>query len=160
MPELLAQFCAGRKSHIACGGVRDLMPMSEVFGRMVKNIDERYHKGADYEFYCPENANWMSYGWIGGLINTYPMLALGDDIHLERVAKTFDFALPRAKGRSGYYYDTLNEDGNVLNRDAARNVQGHRPRAQECRRALLDGQAVRAAQGAGARRCRPRRLGA
>lgn len=124
VPELLAQFMRCRKSHIACGGVRDLMPMSEVFGRMVKNIDERYHKGADYEFYCPENANWMSYGWIGGLINTYPMLALGDDIHLERVAKTFDFALPRAKGRSGYYYDTLNEDGNVLNRDAARNVQG------------------------------------
>ncbi len=91
---------------------------------MVKNIDERYHKGADYEFYCPENANWMSLRLDRRrLINTYPMLALGDDIHLG-VSPTRSTSPCRApKGRSGYY-DTLNEDGNVLNRDAARNVQG------------------------------------
>ncbi len=66
----------------------------------------------------------MSYGWIGGLINTYPMLALGDDEHLRRVARTFDFALPRAKGKSGYYHDILQPDGTVLNRDAAAVVPG------------------------------------
>ena len=76
------------------------------------------------EFYRPETADWMSYGWIGGLINTYPMLALGDDEHLRRVARTFDFALPRAKGKSGYYHDILQPDGTVLNRDAAAVVPG------------------------------------
>lgn len=76
------------------------------------------------EFYRPETADWMSYGWIGGLINTYPMLAIGDDEHLRRVARTFDFALPRAKGKSGYYYDILQPDGTVLNRDAAAVVPG------------------------------------
>lgn len=113
---LLAQFMKYRKSHTQTAPPRNLMPMSEVLKRMAKNIDERYIKGKVAEFYCPENANWMSFGWIGGLMNTYPMLALGDAEHLRRVTSTFDFALPRGKGKSGYYYDTLNEDGKVLNR--------------------------------------------
>lgn len=62
----------------------------------------------------------MSYGWVGGLINTYPMLALGDAEHLQRVKNTFDFALMRGFGKSGYYYDILGADGNVLYRDGAK----------------------------------------
>ena len=122
VPELLEHFMKYRKRHIPGPSPRNLMPMSAVLAQMTKNIDERYYKGNPFEFYCPENADWMSYGWIGGLINTYPMLALGDTIHLHKVSRTFDFALPRAKGESGYYYDVLNADGRVLNRDAARNV--------------------------------------
>ena len=119
VPELLAQFARKRKSHTRTAAPRDLMPMSEVFSQMARNIDERYYEGAEGSFYCPENADWMSYGWVGGLINTYPMLALGDAAHAQRVCHTFDFALPRAKGASGYYYDVLNADGKVLYRDAA-----------------------------------------
>ena len=52
-------------------------------------------------------------------MNTYPMLGLGDAEHEQKVLHTFDFALPRAKGASGYYYDVLGSDGNVLYRDAA-----------------------------------------
>lgn len=119
VPELLAHFARNRKIHTKTAAPRDLMPMSEVFSQMVRNIDERYYEGAEGSFYCPENADWMSYGWVGGLINTYPMLALGDAVHAARVRHTFDFALPRAKGASGYYYDVLNADGKVLYRDAA-----------------------------------------
>ena len=123
VPALLARFMENRKRHTA-QAPRNLMPMSEVWTRMVRNIDERYYKGSDgTEFYCPENANWMSYGWIGGLMNTYPMLALGDAEHLERVVHTFDFSLSRAKGKSGYYYDVLNSDGKVLLRDAAKTMK-------------------------------------
>ena len=119
VPELLAHFARNRKIHTQTAAPRDLMPMSEVFSQMVRNIDERYYEGAEGSFYCPENADWMSYGWVGGLINTYPMLALGDQARMQRVRHTFDFALPRAKGASGYYYDVLNADGKVLYRDAA-----------------------------------------
>lgn len=119
VPDLLARFMECRKSHTGDVKPRHLMPMSEVFDRMVKNIDERYYQGSQWEYYCPENADWMSYGWIGGLMNTYPMLALGDAEHERRVQHTFDFALPRAKGKSGYYYDVLGADGKVLYRDAA-----------------------------------------
>lgn len=48
------------------------------------------------------------------------MLALNDEKHFQRVKNTFDFGLPRAKGHSGYYYDVLGSDGNVLYRDGAR----------------------------------------
>lgn len=119
VPELLARFMKDRKMHATSEAPRNLMPMSEVFSRMVRNIDERYYKGEEWEYYCPENADWMSYGWIGGLMNTYPMLALGDAEHLQKVKNTFDFALPRAKGKSGYYYDVLAADGKPMQRDAA-----------------------------------------
>lgn len=116
---LLARFMKDRKLHTRGEVPRNLMSMSEVLSRMVRNIDERYYVGEQWEYYCPENADWMSYGWIGGLMNTYPMLALGDAVHLRKVKNTFDFALPRAKGKSGFYYDVLGADGKVLNRDAA-----------------------------------------
>ena len=124
VPELLARFMKDRKLHIRGEAPRNLMPMSEVLTRMVRNIDERYYIGDQWEYYCPENADWISYGWIGGLMNTYPMLALGDEEHFRKVKNTFDFGLPRAKGKSGYYYDVLGSDGKVLYRDAAVNNPG------------------------------------
>lgn len=124
VPQLLGHFMHDRKRHIRCAAPRHLVPMSEVLSIMDRNIDARYYQKDSVEFYRPETADWMSYGWIGGLINTYPMLAIGDDEHLRRVARTFDFALPRAKGKSGYYYDILQPDGTVLNRDAAAVVPG------------------------------------
>lgn len=119
VPDLLNRFMAERKLHTVAETPRNLMPMSEVFERMVRNIEERYHIGDKWEYYCPENADWMSYGWIGGLMSTYPMLALGDAEHIRRVKNTFDFALLNGYGKSGYYYDVLGADGKVLYRDAA-----------------------------------------
>lgn len=118
--DLLTYFMRERKRHTVEEQPRNLIPMSEVFSRMAKNIDERYYKGDKWEYYCPENANWMSYGWVGGLINTFPILALGDEEHRERVKHTFDFALMRGYGKSGYYYDVLGADGKVVWRDGAK----------------------------------------
>ncbi|WP_233551759.1 hypothetical protein [Parabacteroides sp. AF48-14] len=124
IPQLLARFMQVRKIYTSESEVRNLMPMSEVFSRMTQNIDERYYEEGEFGFYCPENANWMSYGWVGGLINTYPMLALGDTGHLRKVKNTFDFALPAGKGESGFFYDVLGADGKVVYRDAAALVPG------------------------------------
>ena len=124
VPQLLARFMHDRKRHTAPSTPRNLMPMSEVHQRMIRNIEERYHVSPVGEYYCPENADWMSYGWIGGLMNTWPMLALDDTMHLRRVANTFDFALLRGYGESGYYYDVLGADGKPLLRDAAKENPG------------------------------------
>lgn len=118
VPQLLARFMRDRKRHTTPTTPRNLMPMSEVHQRMIRNIEERYHVSPIGEYYCPENATWMSYGWIGGLMNTWPMLALGDTMHLRRVTNSFDFALLRGYGESGYYINTLGEDGKQLLRDA------------------------------------------
>lgn len=120
VPTLLGRFMEERKLHTVSEAPRNLMPMSEVATRMHKNIEERYHVGKEWEYYCPENADWMSYGWIGGLINTYPMLALNDELHRTRVKNTFDFALSRGYGKSGFFYDVVGSDGKVFARDAAK----------------------------------------
>lgn len=120
VPELLSRFMSERKLHTVEQTPRNLMPMSEVQTRMVRNIEGRYHEGKKWQYYCPENADWMSYGWIGGLISTYPMLALGDDFHLQRVKNTFNFGLLNGYGKSGYYYDVLGADGKVVYRDGAK----------------------------------------
>lgn len=120
VPAFLSRFMEERKLHTVEAAPRNLMPMSEVFTRMIRNIEERYHEGEKWQYYCPENADWMSYGWIGGLINTYPMLALDDEEHLNRVKHTFNFALLNGYGKSGYYYDVLGADGKVLYRDGSK----------------------------------------
>lgn len=120
VPAFLERFMKERKLNVYSEAPRNLMPMSEVLNRMVKNIDERYYEGESWQFYCPENANWMSYGWIGGLMNTYPMLALKDDEHFRKVKNTFDFGLSNGYGKSGYFYDVVGEDGKVIYRDGAK----------------------------------------
>lgn len=123
---MLTGFMHARKLHTSATSrpARDFYPMSHVLEVMSQNIDDRYYSRDSVEFYRPEGWDWMSYGWIGGLINTYPMLAAGDMEHFRRVSRTFDFALPRAHGESGYYYDLLKPDGTVELRDACAIVPG------------------------------------
>lgn len=122
VPTLLNRFMQVRKWYNTGEDIRHLIPMSEVFSIMSKNIDRRYYEDGKVGFYRPENADWMSYGWIGGLINTYPMLAIGDAGRLQKVKSTFDFALPSAKGKSGYYYDVVRADKEVVRRDACAHI--------------------------------------
>lgn len=122
VPVVLDRFHQVRKVQTGENHPRNIKPASEVMRLMTFNIDRRYLKCENWEYYCPENADWISFGWIGGLMNTYPMLALGDDEHLRKVKNTFDFALPRAQGKSGYFYGTLGSDGKVFGRDASKDA--------------------------------------
>jgi len=113
----LDKFMTVRKSVTGKNNPRNLIPFSEVSRLMCNDIDKRYYKDEKYQFYCPENANWISFGWIGGLMNTFPMLALGDEMHRNRVKETFDFGLALGQGESGYFYGALNKDGKVFGRE-------------------------------------------
>lgn len=85
VPVVLDRFHQVRKLQTGENHPRNLKPASEVLRLMTSNIDRRYMKCENWEFYRPENADWISYGWIGGMMNTYPMLALGDSEHLQKV---------------------------------------------------------------------------
>ena len=122
VPMALERFQQVRKLQTGENHPRNLKPASEIMRLMTFNIDRRYLVCDNWEYYCPENADWISFGWIGGLMNTYPMLALGDSEHLRRVKNTFDFALPRAQGKSGYFYGTLGSDGKVFGRDGCKDT--------------------------------------
>lgn len=117
IPALLDQFMSIRKNLTGSNSPRNLIPKSEVLGIMTGIIDGRFCNGSQYKFYCPENAEWISYGWIGGLMNTFPMLALGDKNHREKVKFTFNFALGLGQGRAGYFYGAINKDGKVFGRE-------------------------------------------
>jgi hypothetical protein len=117
IPGLLDKFLTVRKVVTGPNAPRDQIPFSEIASLMARRIDGRFYDGKEFKFYCPENAAWISFGWVGGLINTFPMLALGDEPRLERVARTFDFAIPRAQGQAGYFYGALNHDGKVFGRE-------------------------------------------
>ncbi len=117
IPGLLEKFMSVRKGITGPNQPRNLMPFSEAAKVMTKNIDNRYFDNSPYRFYRPENADWISFGWVGGLMNTYPMLVSGDELHRERAANTFDFAIPRAQGTAGYFYGALNFDGKCFGRE-------------------------------------------
>ncbi len=117
IPAFLEEFMKLRKSLTGQNQPRNLIPFSQIALWMTERIDERWYSGDQFQFYCPENANWISFGWIGGLMNTYPMITLGDEYHLDRVIKTFDFAIPKAQGESGYFHGALNFDGKCFPRE-------------------------------------------
>lgn len=117
IPEFLDKFMQVRKNLTGENNPRHLTPFSQIASWMTERIDGRWYDGEEFQFYCPENANWISFGWIGGLINTFPMLALNDEMHRQRVVKTFDFAIPRGQAKSGYFYGALNHDGKVFARE-------------------------------------------
>ncbi len=114
---VLEKFMSVRKTVTGTNHPRNLIPFSEITRLMTNNIDNRFYNGKDFRFYCPENADWISFGWVGGLMDTYPMLVLGDSLHLDRVSGTFDFAIPRAQGKAGYFYGALNFDGKCFGRE-------------------------------------------
>jgi len=117
IPALLEKFMEVRKTVTGPSNPRKLIPFSQVASWMTERIDSRWYAEDEYPFYCPENANWISFGWIGGLMNTFPMLALGDEMHLKRVTSTFDFAIPLGQGDAGYFYGALNHDGKPFGRE-------------------------------------------
>ena len=124
IPALLERFMAERKVLTGPNRPRDLIPLSQTQAWMTERIDARWHEGEEFQYYANENATWISFGWVGGLINTYPMLALGDDLHLDRVKRTFDFAIPRAQGQSGFFHGTIAQDGQLFVRHPYRELPG------------------------------------
>ena len=117
IPAVLDKFMKVRKSITGSNQPRNLIPFSQVASWMTDRIDERWYESDQFQFYCPENADWISFGWIGGLMNTFPILALGGDMHLDRVTKTFDFAISRGQGDAGYFYGALDHDGKPFGRE-------------------------------------------
>ena len=117
IPALLDRFFTVRKAVTGPNQPRNLIPFGEVTRLMTRRIDSRFHEGKEFQFYCPENAAWISFGWVGGLMDTFPMLALGDAARLERVGRTFNFAIPRAQGAAGYFYGALDHDGRCFGRE-------------------------------------------
>jgi hypothetical protein len=117
IPGLLDKFMTVRKDVTGPNHPRNLVPLSEVIKIMTRQIDKRWLEKSDYKYYCPENSEKVCIGWIGGLMNTFPMLVLNDNMHRYRVVKTLDFAIPAVAGKSGFFMAAMNPDGKTSGRD-------------------------------------------
>lgn len=117
IPGLLEKFMTVRKAVTGPNHPRQLIPFSEVIRLMTRRIDRHWRDGAVHQYYSPENSDNLCLGWVGGLMNTFPMLALGDERHRERVFRTFDFVIPAAQGQSGFFLAAMKSDGKASGRD-------------------------------------------
>jgi lysophospholipase L1-like esterase len=114
---LLDKFLTVRKAVTGPNHPRNLIPFSEVTRLMTGRIDSRWHENAAGQYYGDSNCDIITLGWVGGLMNTYPMFALGDALHSGRAIKTFDFVMPAALGKSGYFLASVYADGKASGRD-------------------------------------------
>ncbi len=111
IPGLLDMFHTVRKNETGPNRPRCITPMSQLQTMYANLIDGMYAGNGGGRYYPDENASWISFGWVGGLMNTFPMLALGDAAHLARVTNTFNYAIPAAQTASGYTHYLINSDG-------------------------------------------------
>jgi len=121
IPAVLEKFTMVRKALIGPNHPRLLLPASESLNWMVDRIEKRFLVTPDVSFYRCENGPWIAFGWVSGWMNTFPLLALGDPKHLERVGETFDYGL-KAQEPSGWFHYAINDKGDTAFREPKKDM--------------------------------------
>jgi len=110
IPSFLQTYMDKRKKLLGETPQYYVAPMSAIFHYTTLQVDKsRVHKPPFYDtMYFPENSfTRFQIGWIGGLMNTYPMLSLNDAERPKWIANTFDFVVSKMQGKSGFFYGVL-----------------------------------------------------
>ncbi|MEO1236031.1 MAG: hypothetical protein AAFX76_04510 [Planctomycetota bacterium] len=86
---------------------RHEVPVSHAFD-LVEAKTQRFNWREGPGFYAvgteeSPNQIWQP-GWVGGLINTLPLLRIGDEATCQRVERTLDFACVPGQASSGFFY--------------------------------------------------------
>ena len=118
IPELLEKFMEVRKAITGANHPRNLTPFS-IVTELTANYKNkvRWREHSTESFYRNENSDGYQLGWVGGLMDTYAMLALNDKVSRERVIKTYDFVVSRMRGESGYFYGIYRNGKTASDRD-------------------------------------------
>lgn len=103
----LDKFFTVRKSLSGPTEYRCLTPFSRAFQMTsdIQNSERWFAKGGYYK-----NGNGDSpfghiqLGWVGGLMQTYPMLVRGDSLSIHRSLSTISVIMSRMRGKSGFLY--------------------------------------------------------
>lgn len=103
-----AQFLKYRKVMSGPSQLRNITPYSKAFEiqHAYQNSEDRWNEQGGYY----KNGNGDSpfghiqIGWVGGLMQTYPLLMRGDGLTRERVARTIDTVCHNMQGEAGFFY--------------------------------------------------------
>ncbi len=111
IPELLKKFMEVRKSLTGSNNPRNLVPMSKHFELATGICSKNWITVPAGSYYAPENSRDFQLGWVSGMMNTYPILALNNQMERERVAAELDFVIDKLQGESGYFYGGITAEG-------------------------------------------------
>jgi len=118
IPDLLTKFIQVRKAFTGANRPRNWLPMSKEEQLAVTINSNNFREFPVGGFYLTGNSTGFDLGWVGGLINTYPMLALNDDKERKRVGEELDFVVHKMQGESGYFYGVVTADGDLITEKA------------------------------------------
>ncbi len=111
IPDLLTKFMQVRKDVTGENHPRNILPMSKQAEMFAAITGSNFVTVPAGRYYRPENNNNFQLGWVSGMMNTYPMLAMNDDKERGRVAEEIDFVVHKLQGKSGYFYGGITADG-------------------------------------------------
>ncbi len=113
IPDLLLKFMQVRKSLSGSNQPRNLVPMSKHLELATGICSNNWITVPTGSYYTPENSKDFQLGWVSGMMNTYPMLALNDKKERERVSAELDFVVGKMQGKSGYFYGGITSGGKI-----------------------------------------------
>ncbi|UKJ09285.1 hypothetical protein [Solitalea lacus] len=113
IPALLQKFMEVRKRFTMPNQPRNQLPMSKQIELGTTICRNNWSENPVGNYYLPENNRHFQLGWVSGMMNTYPMLALNDDIERNRVGQELDFIVNKLQGKSGFFYGGITSDGKI-----------------------------------------------
>jgi len=113
IPDLLKKFMRVRKDLTGPNHPRNQLPMSKLMATGTFICSGNFIKVQAGSYYKPENDENFQLGWVSGMMNTYPMLALNNELERNRVAAELDFVVSKLQGKSGYFYGGIKADGEL-----------------------------------------------
>lgn len=113
IPALLKKFMEVRKQLTGENHPRDMLPMSQEFDWGTTICRDHWSENPVGNYFLPENSKDFQLGWVSGMINTYPILALNDPLQRSRVGEELDFITGKMQGASGYFYGGITADGRL-----------------------------------------------
>ncbi|MGJ7029674.1 hypothetical protein [Niabella hirudinis] len=113
IPDLLTGFMKHRKDISGPNQPRNWLPMSYYTGLATTITSNNFREFPVGSYYLPENSKDFQLGWVSGMMNTYPMLALNNAKERARVAQELDFVVTKLQGKSGYFYGGITAEGKI-----------------------------------------------
>ncbi|SMO76702.1 hypothetical protein [Solitalea koreensis] len=113
IPDLLAKFMQERKAITGPNHPRNQLPMSKYLDVATTICKNNFVTVPAGSYYLPENGKDFQLGWVSGMMNTYPMLAMNTETERDRVAAELDFVVNKLQGKSGYFYGGITANGKL-----------------------------------------------
>ncbi|HKO80343.1 MAG TPA: hypothetical protein VJU78_08115 [Chitinophagaceae bacterium] len=113
IPDLLSKFMQVRKALTGPNHPRNQLPLSKQMEMATTICSNNFITVPAGSYYMPENNKDFQLGWVSGMMNTYPMLALNNEKERDRVVAELDFVVNKLQGKSGYFYGGITAYGEL-----------------------------------------------